>query len=326
MAVVTRMQVLWLPLALLVFSGLAGGASPAAAGASLEQHPDSPYLYVLGTAQDGGYPQAGCFKPHCMPGWEHPELRHPTASLGLIVPAASSKYLFDATPNFPEQFYKLELEAPDTRYTFGGVFLTHAHIGHYVGLMYFGREVMGAKDVPVYAMPRMRAFLTDNGPWSQLVALHNIALQPLEDGQATSLPGGTTVTPLQVPHRDEYSETVGFLIRGPSKSALFIPDIDRWETWGRSLREVLKTVDYALVDATFYSMDELPGRNMDEIPHPLVTHTMALLADMPASERGKIYFIHMNHSNPLLRADSPQSAEVERRGFHVAREGMRLGL
>ena len=323
MPIAAKTPAAWLAAALL----LLGSAVPAiAAEASPATHTETPYLYILGTSQDGGYPQAGCFKPHCMPGWEHPELRHPTASLALIDPVSRVDYLFDATPNFPEQWYRLELEAPHTSFTFGGVFLTHAHIGHYTGLMHFGREVMGAKDVPVYAMPRMRAFLTDNGPWSQLVALRNIALQPLEDGQPTVLPGGITVMPLRVPHRDEYSETVGFLIRGPSKSALFIPDIDGWEKWGRSLKDVLATVDYAFVDATFYSMDELPGRNMDEIPHPLVTHTMALLADLPASERGKIHFIHMNHSNPLLRADSQQSRAVEQAGFHVAREGMRLGL
>lgn len=326
MAVDVNRRAWWVSTVLLIASGLASGVSPANTGSAAQQPATAPYLYVLGTAQDGGYPQAGCFKPHCMPGWEHPELRHPTASLGLIVPATSNKYLFDATPNFPEQLHRLDVEAPETRYRFGGVFLTHAHIGHYVGLMYFGREVMGSKDVPVYAMPRMRVFLTDNGPWSQLVALHNIALRALEDGQATSLPGEITVTPLRVPHRDEFSETVGFIIKGPHKSALFIPDIDRWETWSRSLRDLLKTVDYALVDATFYSMGELPGRDMREIPHPLVTHTMALLADLPASERGKVYFIHMNHSNPLLRADSPETQTVEQAGFHVAREGMRLGL
>ncbi len=288
--------------------------------------PTSPYLFVLGISQDGSDPQAGCFKPHCLLGWKYPELRHPTSSLALIDPVAKLDYLFDATPDFPIQFYRLEREAPSKTYAFGGVFLTHAHIGHYVGLMYFGREVMGTKDVPVYAMPRMRAFLTGNGPWSQLVSLHNIALKPLEDGQPTRLADGITVTPLQVPHRDEYSETVGFLIRGPNRSALFIPDIDAWEKWNRNLREMLATVDYALVDATFYSMDELPGRDMTDIPHPLVTHTMDLLADLPASERGKLYFIHMNHSNPLLRADSPQARSVEQRGFHVSREGMRLPL
>lgn len=287
--------------------------------------PDTPYLYVLGIAQDGGYPQAGCFKPHCMPGWEHEELRHPVVSLGLVDPLARVKYLFEATPDFPRQYYLLEQEAPAAKYAFGGVFVTHAHIGHYTGLMHFGHEAMGAKDVPVYAMPRMRAFLTDNGPWSQLVKYGNIALKPLEPDVPVAL-GALAVTPLRVPHRDEYSETVGFVIRGPHKSALFVPDIDAWEKWDRDLIEVLKTVDYALVDATFYNMDELPGRDMSKVPHPLVRHTMALLKDQPASERAKVWFIHMNHGNPLLWADSPQSRAVRSNGFNVAREGLRLPL
>jgi len=301
---------------------LAACASSQAASTSAME---APYLYVLGTAQDGGYPQAGCFKPHCMPGWEREELRHPVVSLGLIDPQARTKYLFEATPDFPRQFYLLEREAPAAKYAFGGVFLTHAHIGHYVGLVHFGHEVMGARDVPVYAMPRMRTFLSENGPWSQLVDYGNIALKPLEADAPVAL-GELSVTPLRVPHRDEYSETVGFVIKGPRKSALFIPDIDAWGKWDRGLAEVLKGVDYALVDATFFSMDELPGRDMSKVPHPLVQHTMALLQDQPAAERAKVWFIHMNHGNPLLWPDSPQSRTVLRNGFNIAREGLRLPL
>lgn len=310
----------------LLLTVFAACASPAPARAAADAAAgDAPYLYVLGTAQDGGYPQAGCFKPHCLPGWAHEELRHPVVSLGLVDPGAHVKYLFEATPDFPRQYYQLEQEAPAAKYTLGGVFLTHAHIGHYVGLMHFGHEAMGAKGVPVFAMPRMRGFLTDNGPWSQLVKYGNIALKALEADVPVAL-GGLTVIPLRVPHRDEYSETVGFVIKGPNKSALFIPDIDAWEKWDRDLVEVLKTVDYALVDATFYSMDELPGRDMSKVPHPLVQHTMALLKDRPASERAKVWFIHMNHGNPLLWADTPQSRTVRDSGFNIAREGLRLPL
>ncbi len=308
----------------LLLLGWIAAVAPAA-GAEVSAAPDEPYLYVLGITQDGSYPQAGCFKPHCMPGWEHEDLRHPVVSLGLVDPRAGTKYLFEATPDFPRQFYALEMEAPSARYALGGVFLTHAHIGHYAGLMHFGHEVMGARDVPVYTMPRMRRFLTDNGPWSQLVAFGNIVLKPLEADVPVVL-GDVTVTPLQVPHRDEFSETVGFVIRGPGRSALFIPDIDVWEKWERPLREVLEGVDYALVDATFYSMDELPGRDMSRVPHPLVQHTMALLADAPASERAKVWFIHMNHGNPLLWPDSPESHAVRDAGFNIAREGQRLPL
>jgi hypothetical protein len=39
-----------------------------------------------------------------------------------------------------------------------------------------------------------------------------------------------------------------------------------------------------------------------------------------------VIFIHMNHSNPLLIDGSEAQAEVERRGFRYAREGLRLAL
>ena len=130
---------------------------------------ENPYLYILGVAQDAGYPQAGNYAAHSMPGWNDPGLRRGSASLGLIDPESKKKYMFDATPNFPAQLFDLEKEAPGEHYEFAGIFLTHAHIGHYSGLMFLGHEAMGASQVPVYAMPRMRQYLSTNGPWSQLV-------------------------------------------------------------------------------------------------------------------------------------------------------------
>ena len=76
-----------------------------------------------------------------------------------------------------------------------GIFLTHAHMGHYTGLMWLGKEVMGAAKVPVHAMPRMAAYLRSNGPWSQLVKLENIELREMRAGEAVPMPG-LVVTPL----------------------------------------------------------------------------------------------------------------------------------
>lgn len=285
----------------------------------------APYLYILGVAQDAGYPQTGCYKAHCMPGWQDASLRRGAVSLGLIDPVSNMKYMFDATPGFPAQLYKLEMEAPSGRYELAGIFLTHAHIGHYTGLMFLGHEAMGASNVPVYAMPRMRAYLKDNGPWSQLVFYKNIVLLPLQDAKTVSL-GSLKVTPFLVPHRDEYSETVGYRIDGPNKSALFIPDINKWSEWHTDLAEVIKTVDYALIDATFYADGELPGRDMSKVPHPFVSESMELLEDLGVKERNKVWFIHMNHTNPLLDTQSTESKSVQSRGFNVAVEGIRLNL
>jgi pyrroloquinoline quinone biosynthesis protein B len=286
---------------------------------------NAPYIYVLGVAQDAGYPQAGCFKPHCMPGWKDQSLRRGAVSLGLIDPVKKHKYLFEATPDFPSQFYRLEKEAPSSYYQFSGVFLTHAHIGHYAGLMFLGHEAMGASNVPVYAMPKMSEYLKRNGPWEQLVKYNNINLIPLKNNRAENL-ASVSVTPFIVPHRDEYSETVGYRIDGPNKSAIFIPDINKWEQWDTDIAKLIMKVDYALIDAAFYADGELPGRDMSKIPHPFVSETMETLQKLDKTQRSKVWFIHMNHTNPLLRADSNESKSVQLQGYNIATEGVRLSL
>ena len=285
----------------------------------------APYIYILGVAQDAGFPQAGCYKPHCMPGWNDSERKITATSLGLIDPSSKKKYIFEATPDFPEQLFLLEQEAPSDDFSLNGIFITHAHIGHYTGLMYLGREAMGAKGLPVYVMPKMEQYLRENGPWSQLIALNNISLIPLRNDRSEVL-NNLKVTPFLVPHRDEFSETVGYSIQGPKKTALFIPDINKWSQWKENILERIQLVDYALIDATFYDNNELPGRDMSKIPHPFVVETMATLSLLPREQREKVWFIHMNHTNPLLNLNSDQAKGVRAQGFNIASTGLRLKL
>ena len=296
-----------------------------AAAAPRIEAAEKTWLYVLGIAQDAGYPQAGCYRPHCMPPREDPALRRLATSLALVDEGSRRKFLFEATPDINEQLYRLHRVAPDEEYALDGVFLTHAHIGHYTGLMQFGHEAMGANGIDVYAMPRMREFLSTNGPWSQLVSYENIVLRPIEAGPVEIAPG-IEVSSFLVPHRDEFSETVGYRIDGPNKSAVFIPDIDKWSKWGVDVRDVVRSADYALLDATFYADGEIPGRDMSAIPHPFVSESMALFDSLTDEEKERVIFIHMNHTNPLLRDESPEQDAVRQRGFRVAREGMRLEL
>lgn len=279
----------------------------------------APTLIVLGTIQDAGSPHAACTKDCCKTLFKHPDPSRMVVALGLLDPANGMNWLFEATPDLPRQMKLLkELSPFRQEETPNGIFLTHAHIGHYSGLMYLGRESMNAKAMPVYAMPKMRDFLEKNGPWSQLVSLKNIALQPLENGQITQLSTNIRITPLQVPHRDEFSETVGYRIEGPNKSALFIPDIDKWERWSSDIVAEIKKVDYAFLDATFYDNAELNYRNMTEIPHPFVVESMERFKDLSMQEKRKIFFIHLNHTNPLLSPKSKATRELRKRGFRVA--------
>ena len=298
--------------------------APAETGSANNER--TPFLFVLGVAQDGGYPQTGCYRPHCMRAWNDPTLKRLTSSIAVVDGKHGAKYLFDATPDMREQLYDLHVEAPDSSHALAGVFLTHGHMGHYTGLMHFGHEAIGADAIRVFAMPRMHDYLTDNGPWSQLVSFRNIELVRIEDGKQIILNDELLVVPLQVPHRDEYTETVGYRIDGPNKSALFIPDIDKWAKWDIDIRELVREVDYALLDATFFADGELPGRDMSQIGHPFVQESMELFADFAEEDKAKIIFIHFNHTNPLLIDGSDAQKTVRALGFRFATEGMRLPL
>lgn len=289
------------------------------------QAPERVELLVLGNVQDGGSPHIGCGRPCCRNLFLRPRSERRVVSLGLISRAWGETALFEATPDLPSQWATLAERSGVSQPSV--IFLTHAHIGHYTGLMQLGREAMGAQSVRVAAMPRMAEFLATNGPWSQLVDLNNIAIVSLEEDQAVPVfSEEVSVTALRVPHRDEFSETVGYSIEGPNRSALFIPDIDKWTVWERSLAEELARVDLAFIDATFFDVAEVNHRDMAEIPHPFVVETMDALDKLPDSERAKVYFIHMNHTNPLLDPESEASQVVETKGYHVARDGMSFGL
>jgi pyrroloquinoline quinone biosynthesis protein B len=281
-------------------------------------------VVVLGVAQDAGYPQIGAVQEFAAVEVGQ-RTRQRVVALGLVDEKAQQKFLLEATPDLPEQLYALNHFWPTPGTLPTGIFLTHGHIGHYTGLMYLGREASGANGIPVYAMPRMASFLTTNAPWSQLVALHNMQLKPLQADQEIMLNAHLKVKPFLVPHRDEFTETVGFEITGAHKKAVFIPDIDKWAKWKRNLSDVLKRADYVLLDATFYRDGEL-ARPMAEVPHPFVEETIKLLQNLPPAERDKVYFIHFNHTNPLLQPDSPERRAVLGQGFHVAEEGLVLNL
>ncbi len=303
-------------LKILFFMAVWGSAAQAAAPSRC-----TVALYVLGTAQDAGKPQIGVDSD---PAWHDPAQARLATAIALVDGRSGARYLLDATPGIKTQLYRLDHWLGGTGYRLDGVFLTHAHIGHYLGLAQFGREAMGARDLPVYAMPKMAAFLQANGPWSQLVRLRNIALQPLQAGRAVQLGKALRVTPFLVPHRDEFSETAGFRIAGPGKSVIYLPDIDSWQQWdamGTHIEDVIAANDLLFLDGTFYSGDELPGRDMSKIPHPSITRTMARLAALPRAERAKVHFIHLNHTNPAHDRHSAASAAIRKAGFSVARPG-----
>ncbi|MFQ5740167.1 MAG: MBL fold metallo-hydrolase [Acidobacteriota bacterium] len=287
----------------------------------------APYLIVLGIAQDGGYPQAGTKDS---PAWDNAAERRLVTSVALVDPVTTERWLFEATPDFKEQLHLLDQAAPVPEVPgLNGIFLTHAHIGHYVGLAQVGHEAMGGHRIPVYAMPRMRDYLRSNGPWDQLVRYRNIELENLEPQKTLQLNTRIRVTPFPVPHRQEYSEVVGFRIKGPTRTVVFLPDIDSWEQWdgwGVRIEDVIARADVAYLDGTFFGPGEIPGRDMSQFPHPFISHSLRRFVSLPPEEKKKIRFIHLNHTNPVLFPGSAERRQVGQAGFRVAAELERVEL
>lgn len=284
----------------------------------------NPALLVLGSAQDGGVPHVGCHCATCTAARRDGTGRRMAASLAVVDRSGSDWVLIDATPFFPEQIELVANLVPGAGLP-SAIVLTHAHVGHYPGLMYLGREAINTRGIPVYADSSMCAFLRGNGPWSQLVALGNVELREIRAGEPF-LPAGSSaveLTPIEVPHRNEFALTHAYELRGPRRSVLYIPDIDRWEQLAPSIEERAAAFDLCILDATFYDRRELAERGLDygEIPHPLAVDTIERLGPLVASGDTEVLLTHLNHTNRALRPDDPAAAEIASRGFAVAEEG-----
>ena len=289
------------------------------------QYSDEVVLKVLGTIQDGGIPHMGCSKECCANYFEHKSIRIGVSSIGVSNFKYETNYIVDATPDVNFQLQAL-IGNTNPSEKLDGIFLTHAHMGHYAGLLNFGRESLNSNNIPVYLMPKFFDFISNNGPWDQLVSLNNIKLQRIYNNEKVILHNNLSFTPILVPHRDEYSETVGYIIEGNRKRALYIPDIDKWAKWNISITEMIKNVDYAFLDGTFFDEKEINNRDISEIPHPFIIESLELFNNLENIEKAKVYFIHLNHTNPVLNKNSEEYKRVILSGFKVAEPGMEFVL
>lgn len=279
-------------------------------------------LQVLGIMQDAGLPQLGCPQSCCMQEGKLRE-RVPVVALGITQSDPKQGVLIEATPDIGSQWQRFMSinQGKEPSY----IFITHAHMGHYSGLLQLGREARNTKGVTVYGHPTLIDFLQRDQPWKQLVALKNILPKPIRDRETIQI-GQLSIRALVVPHRDEISATYAYILEGPTKRALFLPDIDKWEKWTVSIDSLLQQVDIAFLDATFFDGSELPGRNLSEIPHPTVRETMERAQSWPQSVRQKLRLIHFNHTNPLLQEGSAAFKNLAAFGFQLSRVGDSIQL
>lgn len=281
---------------------------------------------VLGILQDGGLPHPGCRCERCAEAYDHPERAGRAACLALVDARGERArvWLIDATPDLGRQLNDLAAalgphpRRPDRLRHPDGIFLTHGHMGHVGGLPQFGPEAMAAESLPVYASAALAGVIQESAIWRPLMS--HLDWRVLTADAPVALGPSLTLTPLAVPHRDEWDAgTFAFRIDGPSRSLLYVPDIDTWDAWSEA-RAVVGSVDVALVDATFFSAAELGGR--PPVAHPLVPDTLAFFGE----DVVKLVLTHLNHTNPVLDENSPERVMINRAGASVAREGQVFSL
>ena len=277
----------------------------------------SPFAVVLGTSQDGGVPQANCFTGYCARVRSGEVASPRVASLGIVDPAAGARFLIDATPDFVAQVGDLvalpqQSDQPSPRTgtlrledELQGILLTHAHMGHYTGLLHCGREAAATDHLPVYASTAMVRLLRTNQPFRTLIDEGRLDIREISIGTTLQLTANLGVVPFGVVHRAELTDTLGLLITGPSKSLLYIPDADSWAGWPVPFEDWLDRSDIAVLDGTFYSAEELGHRWQGEVPHPPVADTVETLSAR-ARNRPAVWFTHLNHTNPLWEKNSAQ--------------------
>ncbi len=268
---------------------------------------------LLGIAQDGGRPQPGCTRP-CCKNLGNEDLRSPVS---LSVQTSGGKtILVEATRDLGRQLRFIG--NPPIEH----LILTHAHLGHVDGLGLFGRETMSARNIQLHCSPSMQSLVKKTPAWNQLLK-QNVF-------QFASFPrieiDDVVVEFHQVPHRDELSDTHAIIVRGKSNSILFLSDHDTWrETLHAyecdTIREFLAklNVDIALLDGTFWSGDELQGRDMNVVPHPTVEESLERLGERLEKDP-QIVFFHFNHTNPLHNVDSKEYNILIELGWDVGFE------
>ncbi len=284
---------------------------------------------LLGIAQDGGVPQAGCTKTCCMDAVGGRRRTRYPVSLGVTT-EVGSKHLMDVSRSLPDHLINWGKEENDIG-RIDSIWLSHAHVGHYDGLFQFGREVMGTSSIPCHLSKSMHEFCMSTPSLASLFDEGHLIAEVFDGDAAIEISEHVAISPIKVPHRDEFSDTHGFVIKGPKRRLLYLTDHDSWdETLGfheaDDIRSWLRSmhIDIALVDGTFWSEEELGGK-ATEIGHPTVQDTLERLGERRHDDP-RIVFIHLNHTNPLLEDAGSEQAKVRSMGWEVGRRTMSFEL
>jgi pyrroloquinoline quinone biosynthesis protein B len=298
-------------------------------------------VHVLGSGAGGGLPQWNCACENCALARAGDARIAPRTQDSLAIGSGGGRWLLvNASPDVLRQIERFEGLWPRApRHTpIGAIALTNGDLDHVAGLLSLRESqplrilaTASVKEglVERNALLRTLARMPDHVVWTPLELAREVVLDDL----------GIAVTAMPVPGKLPV-HLVGLVDPSPGDNvALRVRDL----TTGRlvviatalgaleGVDALVEGADAILLDGTFWSDDELivlglgasRARDMAHVPVGGAGGSLARLKP-PAGVR-RVY-THINNTNPMLRADSPERARVEQGGWEIAFDGLEIAL
>lgn len=306
-------------------------------------------VVVLGSAAGGGLPQWNCNCPNCAAARRGDPMVPARSQSSVAVSADGERWLLcNASPDVRTQLAQTPALHPRAlRHSpVAAVALTNADIDHATGLLVL-REG-GAP--PVYCTARVERALTQGlGVLPALSAYGEVAVRPVVPGEAEAvvirdragddigvrLRAFTVASkppPYMLAHLTSEEaadlhagDTVGFELSDATgvPTAVYVPGVKELD---EPLRARLSHAGLVLIDGTFFTDDELVAAGASRktarmMGHAPLTGEGGLLAFLETVVGPRKALVHLNNSNPVLRADSPARWQIEEKGVVVANDG-----
>ena len=294
---------------------------------------------VLGSAAGGGFPQWNCRCPICQLAWSGDmRVRSRTQASLALSGDGENWLLINAAPDLPQQLRTSQVLHPRSGMRgspLKAVLLTGAEIDQVAGLL----SLREREPFTICATAATLAALADNAMFAALAA-DVVTRRALVPGETLALPGAVQAQLFTVPGKaplylegenpetaSETAANVGVEISAASARLVFIPGAAAVTP---AMMERIARADVVFFDGTLFRDDEMivggtgtkTGRRMGHMPIDGRDGSLAALEGVA----GRRIYVHINNTNPILVDGSPERAQVERRGWEVAEDGMEIVL
>jgi pyrroloquinoline quinone biosynthesis protein B len=296
---------------------------------------------ILGSGAGGGVPQWNCACSNCALARVGDARVAARTQDSIALGAGGDRWLLvNASPDVRQQIENFPgLWPRSARHTpIACIALTNGDLDHVVGLL----SLRESQPLRILATPRVRAGLVDHNAMLRTLARtpDQVAWVALDPGREIVLEDiGLGVTALPVRGKLPV-HLAGVVAPSPEDNvALRIRDLASQRTMVvatavgalDAVLPLFEGADAILFDGTFWSEDELVtlglgsarARDMAHVPVGGSAGSLAGLAGVRVPRR---IYTHVNNTNPMLRTDSPERAEVSRAGWEVAADGMEVAL